>query len=62
MHWSDETSKHQTLRAKKERALYRILMEKELKLSGNEVYGTNALPLLIKIMLCGKLYCQKILN
>ena len=32
------------------------------KLSGNEVYRTNALLLLIKIMLCSKLHCQKGLN
>ena len=28
------------------------------KLAGNEVYCTNALLLLIKIMLCSKFYCQ----
>jgi len=31
----------------------------KLKLSGNEVYYTNALLLLIKNMLCSKLHCQK---
>jgi len=29
------------------------------KLFGNEVHCTNALLLLIKIMLCSKLYCRK---
>ena len=33
-----------------------------LKLSGNEAYCTNALLSLIKIMLCGKLQCKKVLN
>jgi hypothetical protein len=31
-----------------------------LKLSGNEVYYTILLVLLVKIMLCGKLHCQKV--
>jgi hypothetical protein len=30
--------------------------------SGNEVYCTNSLLLLIKIMLCSKLHCQRDLN
>ena len=29
-----------------------------LKLSGDGVYCTNALPLLIRIMLCGELHCH----
>ena len=29
-------------------------------LSGNEVYCMNALILLMKIMLCSKLHCQKV--
>ena len=33
-----------------------------LKLSGNEVYCTNALLLLKKIMLCSELHCQKVLD
>ena len=33
-----------------------------LELSGNEVYYTNALLLLIKIMLCSKLHCPKVLD
>ena len=33
-----------------------------LKLSGNEVYCTNALPLLMKIMLCSKLHRQKVVD
>ena len=32
------------------------------KLSGHEVYRTNALILLIKIMLCSKLHHQKVLG
>ena len=32
------------------------------KLSGNEGYCTNALLFLVKIMLCGKLHCLKIVN
>ena len=32
------------------------------KLSGNEVYCTNASLLLIKIMRCSKLHCQKVFN
>jgi hypothetical protein len=40
------------------------LIEKcfNLKLSGNEVYYTNSLILVVKIMLCSKLHCQKVLN
>ena len=39
-------------------------MEKtfNLKLSGNEVYCTNALILLTKIVLCSKLHCQEVLK
>jgi hypothetical protein len=33
-----------------------------LKLFGNEVYFTNALVVLIEIMLCSKLHCQTVLN
>ena len=33
-----------------------------LKTSGNEVYYTNSLMILIKMMLCGKLHCQKFLK
>ena len=38
-----------------------ILYEKSfnLKTSGNEVYYTNSLILLIKMMLCGKIHGQK---
>ena len=32
------------------------------KLFGNEVYCTNALLLLITIMLCSKLHCRKVVN
>ena len=41
-----------------------ILKERSFnfKLSGNEVYCTNASLLLIKIMLCSKLHCQKVLG
>jgi len=34
--------------------------EFQLKISGNEVYCTNALLLLIKIMPCSQLHCQKV--
>ena len=46
------------------RLFHTILWEKSfnLKLSGNEFYSTNALLLIIKIMLCRKLRCQKSLN
>ena len=39
-----------------------ILWEKSfnLKLSGDEFYSTNALLLIKKIMLCSRLYCQKV--
>jgi hypothetical protein len=30
-----------------------------LKISGNEVYHTIVLIALVKIMMCGKLHCQK---
>ena len=42
----------------------RISKEKSLNLrrSGNEVYCTNAVLLLMKIMLCSKLRCQKVLD
>ena len=33
-----------------------------LKLSGNEVYCTNFKVLIVKIMLCGELHCQKVLK
>ena len=33
----------------------------KLKLSGNEVYHTNSLIILVKIMLCRKRHCQKVL-
>ena len=33
-----------------------------LKLSGNEVYYTIFVILLVKIMLCSKLHCQRVLN
>jgi hypothetical protein len=41
-----------------------ILWEKSFspKLSGNQVHCSHAWLLLIKIMLCGKLQCQKVLN
>ena len=41
-----------------------ILYEKEmkLKLSGNEVHCTNAVLLLVNIMLCVRLHCQRGFN
>ena len=42
----------------------RILQGKSfnLKVSGNEVYYTNAVLSLIKIMLCSQLHCQQVLE
>ena len=48
------TAAVQTLSLKEQRFI--------LKLSGNEVYCTNALPLLMKIMLCSKLHRQKVVD
>jgi len=39
-----------------------IKRESTETLSGNDVYHTNSLILLVKKMLCSKLYCQKGFN
>ena len=49
---------------KRDPSAWQILWEKsfDLKHSGTEVYWTTNLLLLIKIMLCSKFHCQKVLS
>ena len=50
--------------ARHQPCVLQMLYEKlfNFKISGNEVYYTNLLSLLIKMMLCSKLHCQKFLH
>jgi hypothetical protein len=47
-----------------EEDMRKVLFEKgiKFKLSGNEVYFTKSLVLLVKSILCSKLHCQKGIN
>ena len=52
------------LEGAQERHVHLIEEEKSFnsELGGNEVYCTNVLLSLIKIMLCSRIRCQKVLN
>ena len=62
--WNPGTIAHQSVRSHRYQNAFLTLKKKSFnsKLSGNEVYFTNALLSLMKIMLCSKLHCHKVLN